>query len=79
MTGAVIPVRRLWTITEVVGYLYSTSFAAPHLFGNNRRAFETRLTEILGPLTDAGHLVEDNAFTVLAARRPSPSRDVTWT
>ncbi|SEC21800.1 Methyltransferase domain-containing protein [Streptomyces misionensis] len=79
VTGAVIPVRRLWTITEVVGYLYSTSFAAPHLFGNNRRAFETRLTEILGPLTDAGHLVEDNAFTVLAARRPSPSRDVTWT
>ncbi|EST27425.1 hypothetical protein M878_25850 [Streptomyces roseochromogenus subsp. oscitans DS 12.976] len=71
--------RRAWTITQVTSYLYSTSFAAPHLFGNDRRAFETRLTEALAPLTDDGHLTEDNAFTVLTARRPSPSEDWSWT
>ena len=79
VTSAVIPVHRAWTITQVIGYLYSTSFAAPHLFGNDCRAFETRLTETLAPLTDEGLLMEDNTFTVLTARRPSPSKDRSWT
>ncbi|WP_435211998.1 class I SAM-dependent methyltransferase [Streptomyces sp. bgisy034] len=79
VTSAVIPVHRAWTITQVIGYLYSTSFAAPHLFGDDRRTFERRLTETLVPLTDEGVLLEDNAFTVLTARRPSPSEDRSWT
>ncbi|MGW1006450.1 class I SAM-dependent methyltransferase [Streptomyces sp. NPDC002520] len=79
VTSTVIPVRRLWTITQVIGYLYSTSFASPRLFGNDRRAFEAGLTERLTPLTDDGHLLEDNAFTVLTARRPSSTKDRQWT
>nr|WP_277349318.1 class I SAM-dependent methyltransferase [Streptomyces sp. N502] len=75
VSSAVVPVRRLWTTTQVIGYLYSTSFAAAHLFGDKRRAFETRLTETLAPLTDEGLLMEENAFTVLIAHRPSHSKD----
>src|SRR5207244_12415388 len=41
VTTATIPVRREWSIAEVIGYLYSTSFAASHLFGDRQDAFET--------------------------------------
>ncbi|MFG2703133.1 class I SAM-dependent methyltransferase [Streptomyces sp. NPDC048386] len=71
VTTAAIPVRREWSIDEVIGYLYSTSFAAPHLFGHRREAFEAAVTDALTPFLDSGFLVEDNAFTVLTARRPS--------
>ncbi|MFJ1602588.1 class I SAM-dependent methyltransferase [Streptomyces sp. NPDC088253] len=68
----VVPVRRQWKISQVLGYLYSTSFAAPHLFGDRRDAFELAVTNALAPFADSGVLTEDNAFTVLTARRPSP-------
>ncbi|MFF4520461.1 class I SAM-dependent methyltransferase [Streptomyces bluensis] len=70
VTTATIPVRREWRIDEVLGYLYSTSFAAPHLFGERQEAFEAALTDSLAPFIEGGFLVEDNAFTVLTARRP---------
>ncbi|WP_097289391.1 class I SAM-dependent methyltransferase [Streptomyces sp. OK228] len=71
-TFTVVPVRRQWKISQVLGYLYSTSFAAPHLFGDRRDAFELAVTNALTPFADSGVLTEDNAFTVLTARRPSP-------
>lgn len=71
VTTATIPVRREWSIAEVIGYLYSTSFAAPHLFGDRQDAFETALKRALVPFAEGGFLVEDNTFTVLTARRPS--------
>ncbi|MEU6229783.1 class I SAM-dependent methyltransferase [Streptomyces sp. NPDC047042] len=71
VTTATIPVRREWSIAEVIGYLYSTSFAASHLFGDRQDAFETALTEALAPFAEGGFLVEDNRFTVLTARCPS--------
>ncbi|MCZ0990423.1 class I SAM-dependent methyltransferase [Streptomyces diastatochromogenes] len=79
VTTTVIPVHREWIIAKVTGYLYSTSFAAPQLFGDRRRAFETALEDALAPFTTGGVLTEDNAFTVHTARRPSPSKDQQWT
>ncbi|MEH0441510.1 class I SAM-dependent methyltransferase [Streptomyces scabiei] len=73
VTTATIPVRREWSIAEVIGYLYSTSFAASHLFGDRKDAFETALTEALSPFAEGGFLMENNMFTVLTARRPSPT------
>ncbi|WP_280886904.1 methyltransferase domain-containing protein [Streptomyces sp. LBL] len=70
VTSAVVPVRRQWTISQVLGYLYSASFAAPHLFGDRRDAFEVVVANALTPFADSGVLTEDNAFTVLTARRP---------
>jgi trans-aconitate methyltransferase len=71
VTSTVVPVRRQWKISQVLGYLYSTSFAAPHLFADRREAFELAVTNALTPFADSGALTEDNAFTVLTARRPS--------
>lgn len=70
VTTATIPVHREWSIPEVIGYLYSTSFAAPHLFGDSGDAFEEQLTTAHSPFTDGGLLAEENAFTVFTARRP---------
>ncbi|MEU9396117.1 class I SAM-dependent methyltransferase [Streptomyces sp. NPDC048324] len=71
VTSAVVPVRRQWKISQVLGYLYSTSFAAPHLFGDRRDAFELAVTNALAPFAVSGVLAEDNAFTVLTAHRAS--------
>lgn len=71
VTSTVVTVRRQWKISQVLGYLYSTSFATPHLFGDRRDAFELAVTNTLTPFVDRGVLTEDNAFTLLAARRPS--------
>ncbi|WP_055522511.1 class I SAM-dependent methyltransferase [Streptomyces graminilatus] len=71
VTSTVVPVHRHWKISQVLGYLYSTSFAAPHLFGDRRDDFELAVANVLTPFADRGVLTEDNAFTVLTARRPS--------
>ncbi|MGW4991692.1 class I SAM-dependent methyltransferase [Streptomyces mirabilis] len=74
VTSTVVAVRRQWKISQVLGYLYSTSFAAPHLFGDRRDDFELAVTDALTPFTDGGVLTEDNVFAVLRARRP-PERE----
>lgn len=70
-----VPVRRSWTTHSILGYLYSTSFAAPHLFGDQRDAFERALTATLAEFSDNDAFAEDNEFVVLIGRRdhtPSP-------
>ncbi|MGC9543007.1 hypothetical protein [Streptomyces sp. UG1] len=48
-----------------MGHLYSTSFAAPHLFGDRSDAFEAAVTNAVSPFLDSGVLTKDNALTVL--------------
>lgn len=43
----VIPVNREWDIQSIIGYLYSTSFAARHLFGERIAEFEQTLKDEL--------------------------------
>ncbi|MFF0131579.1 hypothetical protein ACFYTG_38705 [Streptomyces mirabilis] len=74
VTSTVFPIRRQWTVAQVIGYLHSTPFAAPYLFGDCRSAFEVAVTDALAPLIDGGALSEDNAFTVHTARRPPHMR-----
>ncbi|MFC9639991.1 hypothetical protein ACFTZF_15705 [Streptomyces mirabilis] len=71
VTSTVSPIRCQWTVAQVIDYLYSTSFASPHLFGDRRSAFEAAVTDALACFTDGGVLSEDNAFTVHTARHPS--------
>ena len=67
----VVPVRRQRTLDSVIGYLHSTSFAAPHLFGDRLDEFDQALTDRLPTVSDAdGLFVDDNAFDFLLARRP---------
>ncbi|MFD8258649.1 class I SAM-dependent methyltransferase [Streptomyces griseoluteus] len=64
------PVRRVWTSAQVLGYLRSTSFARPDLFGGRHDRFEAEARELLERHSERGGLVEEAVFTVLLARRP---------
>ncbi|MGW6388959.1 class I SAM-dependent methyltransferase [Streptomyces sp. NPDC055103] len=68
------PVHRIWTPDGVVGYLRSTSFARPALFGGRHGHFEAEARELLAEHAEGGDLAEDTAFTVLLARRPGCAR-----
>ncbi|WP_327188036.1 class I SAM-dependent methyltransferase [Streptomyces sp. NBC_01334] len=65
-----IPIKRPWTPQTVIGYLYSTSFAARPLFGNQLEEFQERALALLTEHADAGVLIEHARFDVLLARRP---------
>ena len=42
-----VPLVRNWNIEKIIGYLFSTSFAAPYLFGNQLHAFKKDVEETL--------------------------------
>ncbi|MFE2426939.1 class I SAM-dependent methyltransferase [Streptomyces sp. NPDC059373] len=65
-----IPVVRAWVVATVLGYLASTSFAKPSLFGDRLPQFEQAATNLLTDYATDGVLIEDNTFTVLIAHRP---------
>jgi trans-aconitate methyltransferase len=60
-----IPVVRKWTIDTVLGYLYSTSFSAKHLYGDRLLEFEQVMKE---QLTEANNgksiFIEHTEFIV---------------
>ncbi|WP_331718042.1 class I SAM-dependent methyltransferase (plasmid) [[Kitasatospora] papulosa] len=68
-----VPVQRDWTPAAVVGYLRSTSYAQPRLFGQDHAAFEQAATDLLESEAYGGVLTEHALFTVLLARRPGRS------
>ncbi|MFJ3946206.1 class I SAM-dependent methyltransferase [Streptomyces griseoaurantiacus] len=63
------PVDRVWAPKDVIGYLRSTSFAAPELFGERHAAFEAEARRLLDAHASGGPLTEHAVFTVLLARR----------
>ncbi|MFD4950484.1 class I SAM-dependent methyltransferase [Streptomyces sp. NPDC058451] len=64
-----IAVEREWTTETVIGYLYSTSFAARPLFGEQVDDFERRARVLLDEHTAAGGLIEHASFQVVLGRR----------
>lgn len=69
-TRTTVPVRRERTLDSVVGYLHSTSFAAPHLFGDRMEQFDQALRERLLEHASNGVFVDENKFNILLATRP---------
>jgi hypothetical protein len=65
-----VPITRTWSIDQIIGYLYSTSFAAKALFGNKIETFENELRHRLEPMAPDGRFTEQNEFTILLAKRP---------
>ncbi|MEU0836250.1 hypothetical protein [Streptomyces sp. NPDC005969] len=61
---------RTWTPERVLGYLGTTSFASPELFGERHAVFEEAARALLHSLASDGSLVEHSVFTVLLAQRP---------
>ncbi|GHJ28545.1 methyltransferase [Streptomyces hygroscopicus subsp. sporocinereus] len=64
-----IPVHRTWTTEDILGYLYSTSFAAPHLFGDRLPEFETAVRERLTDFSKDDSFPEENEFLIHFGRR----------
>jgi trans-aconitate methyltransferase len=64
-----VPVHRTWTSHSILGYLYSTSFAAPHLFGDRLEEFEAKARATLAEFGDDDTFGEDNEFLIRIGRR----------
>jgi len=64
-----VPVTRTWTADSVLGYLYSTSFAAPQLFGDRLDDFDQAVRGALAKFSDTDSFEEDNEFVIRIGRR----------
>jgi len=64
------PIQRTWSTERILGYLYSSSFAAKPLFGGRLAEFEAELKRTLQTLSPDDTFIEQNEFEVLIARRP---------
>ena len=65
-----VPVRRERSLDSVIGYLHSTSFAAPRLFGDRLEEFDQAVRVRLPSFAENGVFVDDNQFGILIGRRP---------
>ncbi|MBU1013568.1 MAG: class I SAM-dependent methyltransferase [Bacteroidetes bacterium] len=60
-----IPLIREWKIQSIIGYLYSTSFSAKHLFGDRLKEFEEVIKEELIMANNGKEVfVENTEFVV---------------
>ncbi len=64
-----VPVIRTWTADSILGYLHSTSFAAPQLFGDQLDAFDSAVRATLARYSDTDTFTEDNEFLIHIGRR----------
>jgi hypothetical protein len=64
-----VPVTRTWAADSILGYLYSTSFAAPQLFGDRLDDFDQAVRGTLAKFSDNNSFEEDNEFVIRIGRR----------
>lgn len=62
-----LPVTRSWTADQVVGWLYSTSFASPAVLGDRRPSFEADVRATLAALAPSGEFREDVVYEAILA------------
>lgn len=66
-----VPIVRTWDIESIIGYVLSTAFAAPHLFGNQLDRFKKEVKETLLSLNPEGVFKENAAWSiVLGSKKP---------
>jgi SAM-dependent methyltransferase len=58
-----------WTMDDILGYLYSTSFSSKRVLGERVEAFEKDLRHALAPLSEDGMFKERIGFTAISARK----------
>jgi SAM-dependent methyltransferase len=63
------PVREEWSVDQIVGYLYSTSYACKSILGERAGAFERDVRESLLRLSPEGQFEKDVEYTVILAER----------
>jgi hypothetical protein len=60
-----------WTVTELAGFAYSTSFLAAPVFGERSAEFEADLANHLEPHLHEGALVDQVSFAYDLFRKPA--------
>jgi len=66
-----VAIVRHWNIESIIGYVFSTAFAAPHLFGNQLHKFEQELKNTLLKLNPKGTFRENASWAIiLGSKRP---------
>jgi SAM-dependent methyltransferase len=63
-----IPVRERWSIDDIVGYLYSTSYASKAILGERRDAFERDVRTQLLSVRPDGQFEKLAEYTVILAQ-----------
>lgn len=61
---------RMWTIPQILGHLYSTSFSSRAVLGKNRVPFEKDLKQILKTINRKGHFIERVNVEAIYVRKP---------
>lgn len=62
-------VEEEWTVDELIGYLFSTSYASKEILGDKADAFEGDLRARLLRLVPTGRFVKTIEYTVIAAEK----------
>jgi len=64
-----VPIVRNWNIESIIGYLFSTSFAASHLFGDQLDKFKKEIKTTLLTLNSEGVFQENAAWTIILGKK----------
>jgi len=59
-----VPIVREWDIESIIGYLFSTSFAAPHLFGEQLGKFKEEVKNTLLSINPKGVFIENVVWMI---------------
>lgn len=60
---------QVWTVEEIIGHLYSTSFCSPWVLGERKAGFEEDLRRTLLGLNTAGRFAAEVALEILMGER----------
>jgi ubiquinone/menaquinone biosynthesis C-methylase UbiE len=64
-----VSIIRYWNVESIIGYLFSTSFAAPRLFGNQLDKFKEEVKRTLLSLHYKGVFREDAVWTIITGSK----------
>ncbi|MCM8819791.1 MAG: hypothetical protein NC925_03240 [Candidatus Omnitrophica bacterium] len=60
-----VPIVRNWDIESIIGYLFSTSFAAPRLFGDRLDEFKKEIKNVLLSINPKGAFRENAVWAII--------------
>ena len=64
-----IIIQNKYTIDELIGLIYSTSYGKPEFFGENITQFDEEARSILSKNSDNGVLIQDQPYYIIFAKR----------
>jgi len=66
-----VPIARSWDIENIIGYVLSTAFAAPHLFGDQLDRFKKETKNTLLSINPKGVFQENAAWSIVLGSKKS--------